>query len=111
MWAVAAEQMHALGEARHQAADVARVLPEHGRSKLRIDNDARRRTAGVTEAFAPTIEPLVGDDAHQQRIEARPADADEGGRGRADVAGDADQMGLDRYDLHGSLNDAGEETS
>ena len=87
--------------------NVARVLAEHGRSELRIDDDARRRAAGVTEAFAPAFEHLVGDDAHQQRIETRLTDAEEGGRGGTDVAGHADQMGLDRNDLHGGLNDAG----
>ncbi len=107
VWTVATEQMQALGEARHQAANVARVLAERGRSELRIDDRARRRAAGVTEAFAPAVEALVRDDAHQQRVEARPADAEKGGRSRADVAGRADQMGLDRHDLHGGLNDVG----
>ena len=100
MWAVAAEQVHALCEARHQAANVARVLAEGGRSELRIDDSARRRATGVTEAFAPAFQPLIGDDPHKQRIEGRPPDAQEGGRGGAYVAGYADQMGLDRNDFH-----------
>jgi hypothetical protein len=57
VWAVTPEQARTLGEARHQAANVARVLAERGRSELCIDDSARRRAAGVTETFAQPSSP------------------------------------------------------
>ena len=105
MRAVAAEKVHALCEARHQAANVARVLAERGRRDLRINDSARRRATRVTETFTPPFQALVGDDAHKQRIEARPANAHESRRSRPYVAGHADEMTLDRNDLHRGLND------
>ena len=65
VWAVAPEKVHALREAAHEAANVARVLADDRRSELRIDDSARRRATGVTEAFAPAFEPLIGDDPHE----------------------------------------------
>ena len=82
MRAVAPEKLHALGEARHEAANVARVLAKRGLRELRVDDGARGWAAGVTKAFAPALQTFVGDDAHKQRIEARPANAHESRRSR-----------------------------
>jgi hypothetical protein len=101
--AVAAEQVHALSKTRREAANVARVLAKRPRCNLRIDNGAGCCAAGVTETFAPALEALVGDDAHEQRVERRPADAHESGRRGADVAWDADVVGLDCDNLHREL--------
>ena len=103
MRTVAPEQVHALRETRHEAANVARILTERGRSKLRIDHSASRWAASVTESFAPTLLPLVGDHAHKERIEGRPAHAHKRRRGYPDVARHAYVMGLDCNNLHRDL--------